>query len=250
MPFDPYAMAREHGDATTLRKWEGLADFIDTDIVLTFTYSPFLQHERPTERDEYGPTHDVWVDSTRQVVTIFHEAISQTLDGLPNSPAVERESYVPPQLYGRGGAISFPLELVHVVVDNTWLMGVGGGGVANLLYDTMKTAYRSLDTWFDDHGVPDSDRGLPSLSPLVVLSIAQSHAQEFFPRLSPGMATIIPNRPLDANYPVAHVQFLVVVPYEKGNIIYFVDNQLNLASLIRTYPRGFVHLRSEGWPKD
>lgn len=241
--FNPYTTAAEHGDTRSLEKWERFTESITSDIVLVFKYSPFLEHERPTERDEYGPTHNVWVDSTREVIGIFHSSLSQSLESLPRSPSIEKESYVPPKGYGRAGPIWFPEELIRIVVAHPWLVEVGPNVLATSIYEAMKE-------WFETHSVPEYERQYPSLSPLIISSVVQEHAQEYFPQLSPGQVSIIPSRPLDANYPFARTHFLAGLPSRGRWIVYSVDDQLNLENIVRTSDDKLVRLRSDGWPKN
>lgn len=247
--FDSFAMAKDYGDTKSLEKWERFASSIGSDIVLVFTYSPYLQHERPTERDEYGPTHDVWVESTHEVMGIFHKSLSQSIGALPNSPSIEMEDYVPPKGYGRAGPIWFPDELIRIVVENPWVLALGANVLAAAIYDAMKIAYRTVKNWFETHGVPEYERKYPSVSPFIVKSVVQGHAREFFPLLSPGEASIIPSRPLDADYPFTRTHFLVGLPCDRRWIIYSVDDQLNLESIVRTRGARLVRLRSHGWPR-
>ncbi|MGB3307058.1 MAG: hypothetical protein WBA63_12790 [Thermomicrobiales bacterium] len=99
--FDPFATAQAMVDTTALNKWKRFSDSIDSDIILAFSYSPFLRHKRPEESNEYGPLPDVWVDSTHQVIDIFYSSLSESLSKLSESPIIARELHATRRLQPR-----------------------------------------------------------------------------------------------------------------------------------------------------
>ena len=249
MPFDPYYNAKEVGDMVSLEKWQSFAGSLDSNVIVGFKYSPFLTYQRPTEVGEYGPLPEVWVDSTNAVMAIFANSLSGTLAPHVEQGLIQQDTYVPPQHYQRGGPISFPMELLQIVIDNPWLLALGPNVLSNAVYDAMKLAYKSLAEWFSDHHVPEADQRFPAVSPFVIRAVAEGHAREFFPKLDTGDAKLFASDSLDADYPTKTVQFLVALPYRNGAVVYFVDNYLKLTTILRTYPGGFMPLRSSGWPR-
>lgn len=246
--MDGYAIAKGVGDTRSPQIWQEFTEFIPSEIVIAFDYVPFLRHQRPHEQNEYGPLPEVWEESTRQVIAILEHSLSQSLRKLPESPLTQQGSYVPPARYGHGGPIVFPMELLRVVVEEPWLLAVGVNQVSNLVYDAIKAGFQGLREWFKEREVPESEWEFPSVSPYIVRSEVETHARENFPRHQPGNATIIPSSPLNADYPTTDIQFLVLMPYERGAITYFVNNRLHLTTIYRTYAGGFARLRIEGWP--
>lgn len=138
---------------------------------------------------------------------------------------------------------------MQATVDNPWLADVVRGVAVNAIYEAMKASYKKLNAWFDMNEVPEPEREFPRQGPQNIRNVVEGHAHQFFPRLSPGSAKVVPSHSIDANYPIEYTRFLVGVECIGGRIVYSVDDKLNLDNVVLAQSDTFRRLRRDGWPK-
>lgn len=245
--FDPYESAKQMGDQASLDSWARYEDALLSAPVIAIKPFPYLQYEHPKETDEYGPVHEIWDESIRQVVGIYEESFAQAFAPFFDAVKLEKRPYTPPSGYAKGAPISFPIDVLQLVYEQQWLIGVGIAVFHDLVSEAVKNGLKKLHHWWDEHNVPTAERVLPSHNPFIVRVLVEEHAHRCYPKLMPGLATIHAAFPLNADYPANGALFLMILPYPKGSLIYLVDDRLWLLSIVRTTPTGSTELDSSGW---
>lgn len=247
MDFDPYENAKQMGDHAALVSWARYEGALLSEPAIAIRPVSYLEYEHPDKRNEYGAAPEIWEESIRQVVDIYEQSFAQVIASLPDDTRLERRPYSPPSGYGKGGPISYPIEVVQIVYDQAWLVEFGIGAFNAIVVEAVIASAKKLRRWMIEHKVPEYEQTLPSHNPFIVRAVVESHAHRYLPKLTPGTAAIHAGFPLDADYPVNGEPFLVVLPYPKGSVIYQVDDKLRLLTIIRTTPESSIELDSSGW---
>lgn len=250
MDFNPYEAAKEMNDDAALDSWKSYEDALLSEPVIAITPSPYLQYENPDSTDEYGPTAEIWEQSIQQELDIYQLSLAQAVSRLPVDTPINRRYYTPPSGYGRGGPISYPIELIQLAIDQKWLVEFGVDALNAIVADAMVRATIRLRQWWTDHNVPQDTWRLPSHNPFIVRAVVETHARRSFPNLKPGTATIHACLPANADLPATGVPFLVTLPYPKGSLVYLVDDRLWLLNIIRTTAEGSEELDISNWLTD
>lgn len=247
MDVDPYENAKNMNDQFALNSWAKYEKALLAAPVVAISPKPFLQYEHPEATNEYGAPPEIWEESTRQILDIYEQSFARAIAQYVDSVKLDRRSYTPPSGYGKGGPVSYPIELIQIIYDQSWLMDVGIAVVHAIVAEAVIGASRTLRQWMRKHKVPDSEQVLPSHNPFIVKAVVEHHAHRCFPNLTPGTSTIHSGFPLDADYPARGDPFLVTLPYPKGSIVYLIDDKLRRPLIIRTTPAGSRELDSSGW---
>lgn len=250
MEFDPYESAKQMGDQTALDSWQRYEDALLSAPLVAIRPIPYLRYEYPEKTDEYGPVPEIWEESIRQVVGIYEESFAQAFRSYRDGVKLTRRPYFPPSAYGKGGPFSYPIDLLQLVYEQQWLIGVGVAVFHDIVSEAVKSAARRLHQWWAEHSVPAAERILPSHNPYTLKVLVEEHAHRCYPKLMAGTATVHPTFPLNADYPARGALFLMVMPYSKGSLIYLVDDRLWLLSIVRTTPKESIELDSSGWLAD
>lgn len=244
--FDPFVAAREHGDGSALTAWERMTDTADSSLLVSVPPNPFLKYsEGPFGPD--GPPQDVLDRSIDVAVTAYREAFDRALASVSDAPAINQYRYTPPSAYGRDGAISAPWEIVEFLQHALLSRDMAAGLMQSLIASAAWDAHHSLTAIFRRHKVPAHARSYGTLGSIIVRSVCEDHARHAFPNLDLGLGSIHPASAPSADYPATGDLFTVVVPYPQGSMVYVVNGQLYLYSLVRTHPDGSESLDRDSW---
>lgn len=116
MEFDPYEAASSLGDTGNLESWTKFQASLEESVFVAVPPAPFLMFsEGPFGPD--GPPQDVLDRSIATIANVYETSFTESFSQHTQSANVDSRPYVPPALYGKGGAISAPYEIVELIRD-------------------------------------------------------------------------------------------------------------------------------------